>query len=486
MKRIYTLLAGMLAIAGIQAQQPEAFRVHFESADWRLSKSDRTKLGDFLKTYSGWDSVVVCGHTDSEGSEDYNLELSRKRAEEVSDALEEMGVSGLVRGFSGETEPVAENTDAAGKRANRRVEVVVYGGIQGSTGKKKVAQEEWTLEKLRKSLMPEEEVHCIDNRRDTALLLRKGMVVVFPAYCFESYDPFRCVEIRATEAHRRSDMVLAGLSTESDGKMLASGGMVRVLAMQDERELRMREDKPAGFLMPDPTPEFGMQLFYSDHKDINWKPSGRAGGGLPVWDRESWSRNRRSMRRIPCPFLFCRIRRAFIPKGEREPLVFQEFEFGGSWYSEQNMEDLKEVFQEEDLDRLNEKIEAQQQALATTTYYAFKSSRLGWINCDYFYDQPASNLIVASSSADEKVLSSVSMVFRGAQDMVMAGDGILGEVSFTGVPEKREVLLIGIGVKDGEPCVAMKECDIAQDMGEMEYRESNPAEIKKMVESSLR
>lgn len=486
MKRIYTLFAGMLAIAGVQAQQPETFRVHFESADWRLSQSDRKELVDFLKTFSNWDSVVVRGHTDSDGSGAYNLELSRKRASEVSKALEEADVHGLIRDFSGESEPVADNSLDDGKRANRRVEVMVYGGITGSTGKGKGKEGDWTLDKLRESLRPKEEVHCINNRRDTILVLRKGSVVAFPAYCFEKYDPFRCVEIHVTEAHQRADMVLAGLSTESDGEMLASGGMIRVMAIQDDRELNMREDKEAAFLMPDPTPEPNMQLFYSDHNKINWKPTGMAGGGLPVWDREGWDRNWRRTRSLRCPLLLCRVRRAFIPRSKREPLVFEEVQFGGGWYSQENLERLQEVFQEEDLDKLDAMLSKQQSELSSTTFYAFKSSRLGWINCDYFYDKPGLTPIVASSSADEKILSSVSMVFRGAQDMVMAGNGMLGKVQFTGVPKNREVLLIGIGVKDGKPCFASKECDIAEDMGELVYKESSPEEIKRMVESSLR
>ena len=70
--------------------------------------------------------VIIEGHTDSVGSDDYNQELSERRAQAVADALRERGVSpdryevkGLGKGF-----PVASNDTAAGRQQNRRVEIV--------------------------------------------------------------------------------------------------------------------------------------------------------------------------------------------------------------------------------------------------------------------------------------------------------------------------------------------------------------------------
>ena len=70
-------------------------------------------------------TVLVNGHTDSDGSAFYNMGLSRDRASSVSNALAGQGVhpSRLVaRGF-GESQPIASNNSAAGKAKNRRVEI---------------------------------------------------------------------------------------------------------------------------------------------------------------------------------------------------------------------------------------------------------------------------------------------------------------------------------------------------------------------------
>lgn len=69
--------------------------------------------------------VMVAGHTDSDGDDAYNKELSQRRAQSVVDYLSGQGVDGqnlVARGF-GEEQPIAGNDTAEGKAANRRVEL---------------------------------------------------------------------------------------------------------------------------------------------------------------------------------------------------------------------------------------------------------------------------------------------------------------------------------------------------------------------------
>ncbi len=69
--------------------------------------------------------VDVMGHTDSTGSDSYNLDLSRRRAESVANYLTSRGVSRTrieTVGY-GKQYPVAENTTPEGRARNRRVEI---------------------------------------------------------------------------------------------------------------------------------------------------------------------------------------------------------------------------------------------------------------------------------------------------------------------------------------------------------------------------
>jgi len=71
--------------------------------------------------------ILIEGHTDSVGSDPYNIELSQRRATAVRNFLVENGIAPdriNAHGY-GKAYPVSTNTSAAGREQNRRVEVVV-------------------------------------------------------------------------------------------------------------------------------------------------------------------------------------------------------------------------------------------------------------------------------------------------------------------------------------------------------------------------
>ena len=87
------------------------------------------KLGDFLrenpKTY-----VVLSGYTDGAGSAEYNLRLSRRRAESVQAYLTEysgVSIGRIITQWYGKKHPVASNSTSDGQQQNRRVESIVMG-----------------------------------------------------------------------------------------------------------------------------------------------------------------------------------------------------------------------------------------------------------------------------------------------------------------------------------------------------------------------
>lgn len=71
--------------------------------------------------------VEVAGHTDSTGSDAYNQGLSERRANSVSSYLVGQGVmqQRLIILGMGESRPVADNSSASGRQANRRVEITM-------------------------------------------------------------------------------------------------------------------------------------------------------------------------------------------------------------------------------------------------------------------------------------------------------------------------------------------------------------------------
>ena len=72
-------------------------------------------------------NISIEGHTDSKGTEEYNMDLSRRRAEVVKNSLMGQGISSSrlqTIGF-GESKPVATNDTEAGRQQNRRVRIVI-------------------------------------------------------------------------------------------------------------------------------------------------------------------------------------------------------------------------------------------------------------------------------------------------------------------------------------------------------------------------
>lgn len=95
------------------------------------AQSNLLKLATVLKNNPG-EELLVSGHTDSTGDENYNLELSRKRAQSVMDFLASNGVprTQIAMTYYGETSPVADNSTPAGRAQNRRVEIGIVAGEQ--------------------------------------------------------------------------------------------------------------------------------------------------------------------------------------------------------------------------------------------------------------------------------------------------------------------------------------------------------------------
>ena len=93
------------------------------------------KLAEFLRKYQKRD-VLIEGHTDSVGKDDYNLTLSQNRADSVKGKLVGGGIeAGRITTVGyGKKFPLASNDTKAGKAQNRRVEVIILNeGVKADT-----------------------------------------------------------------------------------------------------------------------------------------------------------------------------------------------------------------------------------------------------------------------------------------------------------------------------------------------------------------
>ncbi|MBN2199068.1 MAG: OmpA family protein [Candidatus Aminicenantes bacterium] len=90
------------------------------------SKENLTELARILNKYEDT-NILIEGHTDSTGSEEYNMNLSKSRAESVSAHLAMLEVKSprfTVVGY-GEMQPIALNDTEEGRQFNRRVDIAI-------------------------------------------------------------------------------------------------------------------------------------------------------------------------------------------------------------------------------------------------------------------------------------------------------------------------------------------------------------------------
>ncbi len=100
--------------------------VHFDF-DRSALKADMKRMLDEMaskvKSSTADEKVMIVGHTDSVGTESYNMGLSNRRAKAVADYLAGKGVSAHSVTGEGESNPVASNASSDGRAKNRRTEV---------------------------------------------------------------------------------------------------------------------------------------------------------------------------------------------------------------------------------------------------------------------------------------------------------------------------------------------------------------------------
>lgn len=111
----------------IMIPQPAIVLFEFDSTD--LKADGMAKLGEVVQAMKQQPTLEadVVGHADAQGTEAYNLALSQRRAQAVSDYLATNGVaaSRINAAWRGESEPAFPNTTAEFRALNRRVEVTV-------------------------------------------------------------------------------------------------------------------------------------------------------------------------------------------------------------------------------------------------------------------------------------------------------------------------------------------------------------------------
>jgi outer membrane protein OmpA-like peptidoglycan-associated protein len=114
---------------GIVVTFDESSGVYFDTNKFNVNTASQATLNKLVGVFKEFPdtNILVVGHTDSVGADDYNMTLSKNRANAVTNYLTQSGVSAgrLTTNWFGETQPMHDNATAEGRAKNRRVNVAI-------------------------------------------------------------------------------------------------------------------------------------------------------------------------------------------------------------------------------------------------------------------------------------------------------------------------------------------------------------------------
>jgi len=497
---------------GLHCQKIVRHIVYFQVDSYTISADEKLRLLNFIKEESLKDyigRVYIKGHTDSDASDSYNQRLSEKRVAAVIKQFENTNLITYIETDAlGESSPLNKNLTSEEKKLNRRVEITVEQWIPD------IVETNGTIKDLYKMLEQEKQRNCIDPNRDTVIRLEQGTIIYIPAGAFKS-DNNECIEIRAKEFYKTSDIIMENLSTTSNGRLLETAGMIYLEAATKERILDLQPGKEVTILMPTDELRDDMQLFYGnrDHDDVmNWlsdnAPALEKINLPPGVGCENYPFDNIADDCVRCKLFFCRFKRIGsriagtfssdkrtanrefrqcqrrLRKNRRQNVVeaieqpnlnCQEldslFEKYGvtskreliekmnegimKQYGVKTLEQLADTLRKIKMNEVEQRLSSGYVSQQDLRFYMFNSNRLGWINCDAFgrIEGPKVNMITNVPFTPQYDCKAVFKDVKG----IMPGYGNTGMFSYNDIPKNKSIWHVALKFENDQAYLSLIE-----------------------------
>ena len=492
MKNPILIILFILLCFNIFSQDTLCHHLLFDNDSHDISKFEAKKLDDFMLKVKEHkiDKALLTGHTDNNASHEYNLELSKKRVNRVGDFLFEKYKLDSERKHYGKTMPLNNNSLAKEKQLNRRVEIAFI--IDNEIYKE--PYKEYTLKDLYKELSLDFQEFCINPNRDTTITLEQGTILDINANTFHSKSS--CITLKAKEVYTYSDMFFENLTTSSFGKQLETGGMI-FLDATDKSGKKLKPNESMSILMPTNEIKSDMQVFYGDkdqEEGINWRLEDSAESnrmvGLDFFGEGSF---------IPpidlsneCKFFWCKIGNAVRSVGgvfSRELRYRNEIKRNQYKQAEnikhlmdslgvKNYEELYAHMAKERQKKIEERIEKGDANIQDISYYAFRTSNLGWINCDRFNNVNPKIVMKTPIAHQEGV--DIKLFFKSFKS-IMPANNFGDYIAFRGIKEKESVNYIAVKTENGKIYLSMIDTRTTKNAPKPEFQEVTLESLKEKI-----
>jgi len=412
-------VASAAAQANCDGTQPVKETVLFDYGKYELTETAKTLLSKGCEKINPKEilQITLTGHTDGDGSEQYNMTLSENRTNAVQDYLVSRGISKdkIKVQFYGESKPLAQNDNEPGKQQNRRVEIVIEISKPVIARKPVITDifSKFTKESQTFEVSANESI-TIKGQEGTGISIPKNSLVKQNGEAVKGE-----VQIELKEFYKKSDVVTSNLHTMSDKALLESAGMIYISVSQSGKKLKLKK----GTLM---TIEFaadkrieGMGIFKGEQHDgqVNWIQQAQTANAIANVETRS-------------------ISKGFDIKFRGKNMGFNDREDPG--YDSQ----------------ASKKVVTIDKMILTT-------GNLGWINCDRFYNSPnKTNLTIEIDTAYKPV---VRLVFKNINCVMPGYYSAKNKVIFNSIPVGQKATIVAFSLVNDEPIFAYRDITISRD-----------------------
>ena len=270
MKTALTLLSLLFVTVCYSGIEQQNLTVYFDTDQDVLTKASIKSLDKLIKNLKTEDYLItVQGHTDNQGNNMYNTELSKRRAKRVHQYLvnQNIDLDQLELHYQGETSPIKPNNNEGNRSANRRVEVTLTTYIFTDLADFENALREG---KTQSFVIDPNEPALIVGEAGTRILIEKSN------FTYADGSPVtESIQLELIEALDFSSFITHNLLTVSETEQLESGGMFRLTAtVSSGREVRVDQGNPLTVSVPTADRKKDMQVFTSE-TGSNWTNTNR-------------------------------------------------------------------------------------------------------------------------------------------------------------------------------------------------------------------
>ena len=262
---IFSLLVSLSSFA------QENFIVHFDKDKHELTIEAQSIMARVqgVLSINPYGLVELIGHTDNDGTDDYNIRLSEKRIDAVKKSLQTIpGIKFLDKAM-GENNPLKPNSSEANKKLNRCVEIRLSNCLN-------INSPEATRKTIDRMFGPEASSFEFKANENITLTTSHGtQIQIEPfSFCDSMKKPVRGkVRFTIREFLSYPEMLFSGISMNSNNAILASDGFFDLDAMQGDEKLFLRNDKKIRITFNTLKADSSMQYFSGEVREggsVNW------------------------------------------------------------------------------------------------------------------------------------------------------------------------------------------------------------------------